>query len=334
MKPRRVLVLSHEDLMAPESLEGLSEQRIHDTKCERDIVMTLREIGHQVRQLGVSDDLRPIRSAVARWKPHVVFNLLEEFQDTALYDHNVVAYLELLKVAYTGCGPRGLVLTRDKSLANKLMAYHRVRGPCFFVVRRGLKPRMRRGLRYPLIVKSLVEEASLAIAKASIVHSEEKLAERVKFVHEHAETDALVEEFVEGREIYVAMIGNQRLQVLPPQELVIGNLAEGERLIATAKVKHDPNYQRKRNIEVVTAELTPEQHKALERASRRAYRVLELKGYARIDYRLSPEGVFYFLEANPNPELAMGEEVAEAAEAAGISYPQLIQKIVSLGMRR
>lgn len=334
MKPRRVLVLSHEDFLVPDSLEGLSEQELHDTKTERDVMSTLRELGHEVRQLGVSDDLRPIRSTVVRWKPHVVFNLLEEFQGEALYDHNVVAYLQLLKASYTGCGPRGLVLTRDKSLANKLAAYHRVRGPRFFVVRRGLKPRLRRGMRFPLIVKSLVEEASLAIAKASIVHSEEKLAERVKFVHEHAQTDALVEEFVEGREIYVAMVGNQRLQVLPPQELLIGNLAEGERLIATAKVKHDASYQKKRNIEVVTADLTPEQHKSLERASRRVYRVLELRGYARIDYRLSPEGKFYFLEANPNPELAMSEEVAAAADAAGISYPELIQKIVSLGMRR
>lgn len=333
MKSRRVLVLSHEDLMAPESLEGLTDQQIHDTKCERDVVNTLRELGHEVRQLGVSDDLRPIRSAVVRWKPHVVFNLLEEFLDTALFDHNVVAYLELLRASYTGCGPRGLVLTRDKSLAKKLMTYHRVKGPRFFVVRRGLKARLKRGLKFPMIVKALNEEASLAIAKASIVHSVEKLAERVKFVHEHAETHALVEEFIEGREVYVAMIGNQRLQVLPPQELVVGNLAEGERLIATAKLKHDPNYQKKRQVKVVTAELTPEQHKVLERASRRAYRVLELKGYARIDYRLAEDGSFYFLEANPNPELAKGEEVADAAAAAGITYPELIQKIVSLGMR-
>jgi D-alanine-D-alanine ligase len=333
MKKRRVLVLTHEDLVAPESLDGLSEQQRHDIKCEWDVVTGLEENGHEVRQLGVSHDLLPIRRMVERWRPHVVFNLLEEFQEEAIYDHNVVAYLQLLKVAHTGCGPRGLVLTRDKSLAKKLVAYHRVRAPRFFVVRRGRKPRVVRGLKFPLIVKSLVEEASASIAKASVVHNEEKLAERVRFVHEHVETDALVEEFIEGREIYVAMLGNERLQVLPPQELVIGDLAEGERLIATEKVKHDAKYQEKRKIDVVVAELTPEQHRTLERVCRRIYKTLELRGYARLDFRLSSDGLFHFLEANPNPELARYEEFASAAEAAGISYEALLDKILSLGMR-
>ena len=333
MKKRRVLVLTHEDLVAPETLDGLSQQQKHDIKCEFDVVTTLQDRGHEVRQLGVSHDLLPIRHEVESWRPHVVFNLLEEFQEEAIYDHNVVAYLQLLKAAYTGCGPRGLVFTRDKSLAKKIVAYHRVRVPRFFVVRRGRKPRVVRGLHFPLIVKSLVEEASAAIAKASVVHNEEKLAERVQFVHDHVETDALVEEFIEGREIYVAVLGNARLQVLPPQELVIGDLAEGERLIATEKVKHDAEYQRKRKIEVVAADLTPEQHTQLERISRRVYKTLELRGYARIDFRLSPDGVFQFLEANPNPELARGEEVAAAALAAGIECPDLLEKILSLGMR-
>jgi len=333
MKKRRVLVLSHEDLVVPDSLRGLSDQQRHEIKCEWDVITTLRASGHAVRQLGVSHDLQPIRHAVWEWRPHVVFNLLEEFQQEAIYDHNVVAYLQLLKAAYTGCGPRGLVLTRDKSLAKKLVTYHRVRVPRFFVVRRGRRLRGVRGLRFPLIVKSLVEEASIAIAQASIVHSEEKLAERVRFVHDNVETDAIVEEFVEGREIYVAVLGNERLQVLPPRELLIGARGDGERLIATEKVKHDPAYQKKHRVRLVAAKLAPEQLRALERISRRVYKTLELRGYARIDFRLSPEGEFYFLEANPNPELAQGEEVATAAEAAGIAYPELLEKILRLGMR-
>ncbi len=334
MKKRRVLVLTHEDLIIPDDPETLTANELHEIKCELDVILTLRALGHDVRQLGVRDELGPIRNLVHSWKPHIVFNLLEEFQGEAIYDHNVVSYLQLLKVAHTGCGPRGLVITRDKGLANKLMAYHRIRGPRFFVVRRGRKPRVVRGLQFPLIVKSLVEEASIAIAKASVVHSEEKLAERVRFVHDTVYTDALVEEFIAGREIYVAVLGNERLQVLPAQELVIGDRGKDEPLIATAKVKHDPQYQEKRGIEVVTAKLTEAQHRTLERTARRAYRILELRGYARLDFRLSPDGQFYFLEANPNPELANEEEVAEAAAAAGISYPELIQKILNLGMRR
>jgi D-alanine-D-alanine ligase len=188
-------------------------------------------------------------------------------------------------------------------------------------------------MRYPLFVKSLVEESSTAISQASLVHTEEKLAERVRFIHEKVETDAIVEEFIEGREIYVAVLGNHRLQVLPPQELVIGELGDGEPLIATEKVKHDPAYQKKRKIRLVRAKLTPEQIRTVERISRRVYKTLELRGYARIDFRLSPEGEFYFLEANPNPELADGEEFSAAAEDFGIDYPDLLDKIIRLGMR-
>lgn len=333
MRKLRVLVLTHEDQMLPDTLEGVSDQRFHEIKLEWNVIAALEELGHDVRQLGVLDELRPIRASIESWRPHVVFNLLEEFQQEAIYDHNVVAYLELLGAKYTGCGPRGLVLTRDKSLAKKLVAYHRIRVPRFFVIRHGRKPRMVRQLPFPLIVKSLVEEASTAIAKASVVYNEEKLFERVRFVHERVRTDALVEEFIEGREVTVSVIGNERLQVLPPQELLIGGRAEGEPLIATEKVKHDAEYQKKHRIRIVRAKLSDEQQRRIARSARRVYRTLELRGYARIDFRLSEDGQFYFLEANPNPELAEGEDVAEAAKAAGIDYPELIQKIVNLGMR-
>ncbi len=334
MNRRRVLVLVHGDLLAPDDLEGLSDQQVHDVKSEYDVVTTLRAQGHEVQQVGVTDDLTPIRRAVTSFRPHVVFNLLEEFNAEAMYDHNVVSYLELLGIPYTGCGPRGLVLTRDKSLAKKLVAYHRIRVPRFFIVRRGRRARPGHRLRYPLIVKSLIEEASISIAKASIVTNEDKLAERVRFVHENVETDAIVEEFIDGREIYAAVIGNERLQVLPPQELVIAKRSENERLIATERVKHDPDYQEKRGVDVLIADLSEDQRRRLERIARRIYRALELRGYARIDFRLSEAGEFYFLEANPNPEIADGEEVAEAARAAGMSYPGLLEKILRLGMRR
>jgi len=155
----------------------------------------------------------------------------------------------------------------------------------------------------------------------------------VQFVHDNPETDAIVEEFIEGREIYVAVLGNERLQVLPPQELLIGSPGEGERLIATERVKHDLAYQEKHDVRIEQAELEPEQHRALERISRRVYKTLELRGYARLDFRLSHDGEFHFLEANPNPELADGEEVATAAEEAGIEYAELLEKIIRLGLR-
>jgi D-alanine-D-alanine ligase len=329
-----VLVLVHEDFLVPMSFEGLSPADLDRIKTERNVVETLREIGHEVRQLGVSEDLKPIRDTIQRWKPHIVFNLLEEFQNEAVFDQHIVAYLELLRVPYTGCNPRAMVLARDKALSKKLLTYHRIPVPRFFVVRRGRSVRRTRRVEFPLIVKSLLEESSAGIAKASLVRDDENLAARVHFIHERYETDAIVEEFIPGREIYVAVLGNHRLDVLPPQELVIRNSDDGEFMIATEKVKHDARYQKERGVKIVVPRLDEALTRQIVKASKRIYRTLQLSGYARIDYRIDENGRAYCLEANPNPEIARGEEVASAAQAAGIDYPELLQRILSLGIRR
>jgi D-alanine-D-alanine ligase len=330
----RILVLTHPSLVPPERREGHSEKEYSEWKTEYDVVSALRKIGHDVRILGVQDELQPIRSAVDEWKPHVAFNLVEEFHGLREFDQHVVSFLELLQVPYTGCNPMGLVLSRSKALSKKLLHYHRLPVPVFAVYPKGEKGRLRRGLRFPLIVKSLTEEASEGIAQASIVDSEEKLEERVHFVHERLATDAIAEQFIEGREIYVSVFGCKRLTVLPVWELTFDKLPEGAAPIATARVKHDSAFQRKWGIHQSPAELTPELQRSAERMSKRVYRILELDGYARIDYRLSPDGKLYFLEANPNPEIAEEDEFASAAAAAGIRYPALLQKIVNLGLSR
>jgi D-alanine-D-alanine ligase len=335
VKKLRVLVLVHEDFLAPESLEGLPASEAARIKTEYDVVSALAAMNHEVRQLGVSEELRPIRQAVQEWRPHIVFNLLEEFQDEAIFDQNIVGYLELLRVPYTGCNPRALVLARDKALSKKLLTYHRIRVPRFFVVRRGRMVRRPTRVDFPLIVKSLLEESSAAIAKTSLVRNEENLAERVAFVHERLETDAIVEQFVPGREIYVGVLGNQRLQVLPAQELVIRKSEAGEPLIATEKVKHDLRYQKERGVEIVRAPLSETLERQIERTSKRIFRTLQMwGGYARIDYRVDENEHLYCLEANPNPEIARREEMALAAMAAGMSYEELLQRILNLGIRR
>ncbi|WP_447972559.1 D-alanine--D-alanine ligase family protein [Nitrospira sp. Kam-Ns4a] len=335
MKSLRVLVLLHPDLMPPESLEGYTEKEIFTWKTEYDVVTGLRKLGHDVLPLGVRDELTPIRTAITDWKPHIVFNLLEEFDGLAEFDQHVVSYLELLHVRYTGCNPRGLVLARDKALSKKLVVYHRTRVPAFTVFHKGRKVRRPKGLEFPLIVKSRSEEASLGIAQASVVDNDEKLAERVAFVHESIGTDAIVEQFIEGRELYVGVLGNNHLQVLPVWELVIEKLPPGSTPIATARVKHSLDYQAKHGIFQQPADgLTPSQVAFINNTTRRIARVLELDGYARIDYRLSPDGRLYFLEANPNPEIAEREEFASAAKAAGFTYPTLLQRILELGLAR
>jgi D-alanine-D-alanine ligase len=334
-KPLRILVLMHPSLVPPDTLKGQAPEEVHRWKTEYGVVSTLKKIGHEVRPLGVQDELNPIRVAAEEWKPDVVFNLLEEFYGLSDFDSHVVSYLELLKLPYTGCNPRGLFLARSKAITKKIAAYHRVRVPAFFVVARGRKPQRPKSLRFPLFVKSASEEASLGISQASLVDSDDKLAERVRFVHESVGTDAIVEQYIEGRELYVAAIGNERVRTLPVWELEFGTLAETAEPIATERVKHSLEYQKKHGIDAKRAEnLDPNLVRALERTTRRVYRMLELDGYARVDYRLTSAGEIYLLEANPNPEIAEKEEFASAALAAGISYRQLLQRMVSLALAR
>lgn len=335
MKPLRVLALMHPTLVPPDSIEGLAEKDINVWKTEYDVVSTLRRLGHEVRPLGVQYELNPIRLAVEEWQPHVVFNLLEEFHGETTYDQNVASYLELLRVPYTGCNPRGMVIARGKALSKKLLAYHRIRVPAFAVYPRGRQVRRPAHLKFPLIVKSLIEHASVGIARASVVDSDEKLAERVAFVHQRIGTDAIAEQYIDGRELYVGVLGNNRLKVLPTWELEFGNVPPNAPLIATERVKHDIVYQDRWNIlQGPAKELPPLVAKQIPGVTRRIFRTLELDGYARIDYRLSPEGELYFLEANPNPEIAEREEFAQAALHAGIPYPELLERILRLGIGR
>lgn len=335
MKSQRVLVLMHPDLVPPDSRDGHSEQDADNWKTEYDVVTTLRGLGHEVQPLGVQDELRPVREAIETWNPTIVFNLLEEFHRNILFDQNVVSYLELLQIPYTGCNPRGLVIARSKALCKKLLTYHRIHVPDFAVFALHKAVRRPRRLQFPLIVKSLTEHGSLGISQASIVDSDEKLAERVAFVHERLRTDAIAEQFIEGREYYVSILGNDRLLALPVWELVFENMPANAALIATEKVKHDVAYQKRRGIFQRVAEDLPEGLAAqITRTSKRIYRILELDGYARIDYRLSADGALHFLDANPNPEIAESEELAMAAKYTGMTYPELITRVLNLGLRR
>jgi D-alanine-D-alanine ligase len=334
MKKLRVLALMHPDLVPPPDAASLSPEERFRFKTEYDVCSTLEQLGHEVRALGVQDELHPIRDAVEEFKPDVAFNLLEEFQGNVLFDQNVVSLLELLRVPYTGCNPRGLIISREKALSKKLLIYHRIRVPAFHAFPMGLKVRRPRQLGFPLIVKSLTEHASLGISKASIVHDDAELAERVKFIHRRVKTDAIAEQFIEGREVYVGVLGNERLTALPARELVIASAHSDPPVIATEKVKHDLDYQERHGIEQKAAvDLLPAVESALPHLSKRIYRILGLSGYARIDYRVSADGLVWCLEANPNPEISSDEEFASAAEQAGMTYPELLQRLLNLGLK-
>jgi D-alanine-D-alanine ligase len=282
VKKLRVLALVHDHLVPPEDTTGIDILEA-EWKMEYDVIETLKEIGHEVRVVGIHDDLRGIREAVEAFKPQIVFNLMEAFADVTTFDQNVVSYLELLQ--------------------------------------------------FPLIVKSLFFEASAGISQASVVEDYDHLARRVSFIHERLGTAAIVEQFIDGRELYVGVLGNERLDVFPVWEMSFDKMPDNRWKIATERVKWSTQYQKKHGIMTDRARLDAAVVDGLQRIAKRAYRALDLSGYARIDVRMDQDGRMFLLEANPNPNLAYGEDFAESAEVAGLPYERLLDRIVALGLR-
>jgi len=330
-KKLRVLLLCHEELVPPDTIAGKTDEEIADYRTEFDVLSALRDLGHEAEALGVGDDIDVVRRAALEYEPDLFFNLMVEFHGAATYDQHVASYLELLRVDYTGCNPRGLTLARDKGLSKTLMRSAGVPVPDWAVFPLGRRATRPADLPYPLFVKSVDEEASLGISQKSIVTSDAELAERVRFVHERVGTDAIAEEFIEGREFYVGVLGNRRLEAFPAWELCIRGLPKGAANIATRRVKFDLETQKRLRVKNRAADLGPGLEAAVAAAAKRAYRALDLSGFARLDLRMRPDGRFYVLEANPNPDLTYGEDFADSAEAAGVRYEELIQRILRLG---
>jgi D-alanine-D-alanine ligase len=332
-KKRRVLVLMDEGLSPPESLEGMTEDQIARVRTEIDVCNTLRELGHDIHKLELTDDMAVVRRAADEFHPDLVFNIIEGFRGLHTFDQHVVSYLELLQLPYTGCNPRGLTLARDKALTKKIMAYHRIRVPAFAVFPRDRKVVRPKKLNFPLFVKSVNVEGSVGISQASVVHDDEKLKERVQYIHDALRTYAIAEQYVEGRELYVGVMGNLKLKTFPAWELFFDNDNGKLHRIATDKAKFDRNYQKKWGITTRAAEGLPENvAKELPHLCKRIYRLLGLTGYARLDFRLTEAGELYLLEANPNPTIGKDEDFALSADAAGVKYAPLIQQILNLGL--
>ena len=334
MKPLRIVLLVHHDLVPPDSMEGYSDEEVLEWKTEFDVLHTLRGMGHDTIPVGVGDDLGVIRRSLAEHKPHIVFNLLEEFRGVPVFDSHVVSYLVLIQQKFTGCNPRGLMLAHDKVLSKQILSYHRIPTPRFCVFPIGKAVRKPARLNYPLFIKSATEDASFGLSQKSIVRSEDELRDRVHEIHEDAQTDALCEEFIEGRELYVGVLGNSQLKTFPIWELKFDNNAEKIPLIATREAKWDPKFQKKYGVMTYEAtDLSPGVVRKIEQICKRTYRGLFQSGYARIDLRLTEDERVYVLEANPNPNLSYGEDFAESGEAAGLDYEALLNRIINLGLR-
>ena len=301
---------------------------------EYHVVQTLRELGHRVSIVGVHERVDTIVAPLLERQPDLVFNLTECFRGNRRMDKNIAALLELLDLPYTGTGPEGLMLCRHKGLCKQLLSLHKIRVPGFATLEPGRPVRVAKSLRYPLVVKPAYEDGSVGISNLSLVRNEAGLEERVRMVHEHLNQPAVVEEYVDGRELYVSLLGNKRLSVLPPRELFLGGEDGNGPLLATYHAKWDKKYQEKWNIRFGPAELDAAVMTRVARVCRKVYRVMQLQDYGRIDLRLTPEGRLAILEVNPNPDIAYGEEVAEAAEKSGLPYNKFIARILRTALRR
>lgn len=333
MRKLRIMMLVHSTLVPPEDLVDEDDPRMEEYETEYDVKSALLSLGHDVKVVGVYDDIAPIRRTIDTWKPHIAFNLIEDFAGQGAFDYYVVSYLEMMSVPYTGCNPRGLLLARDKALSKKLLTYHRIHVPDFVVFSKGKKFKVSRHLRYPMIVKSLLEEGSVGIAQASYVENEDQLRERVNLIHDKTEGDAIAEQYIDGRELYVTVVGNERLDVYPIRELVFKKANASLARMATYKVKWDYEYRERWGIDYQFAwNLPAGLSERIPKLCKRIYRILELSGYARLDLRLDGNGQVYVLEANPNPAISQYEECSLAAEKAGLNYPAFIQRIVNLGL--
>ncbi len=309
--------------------------RHSDWYTEAAVVETLRLNGHAVRTIGIFDSVQPLLAEVERKRPDIVFNLVELFANRADLDKNIPALLELLKIPYTGCGPLGMALCNNKAMTKKILSFHRIKVPDFQVFRPGHRVWLPKKLSFPLIVKPLREEASTGISQGSYVTTEEQFQERIRFIHDKFAMAALAERYIEGRELYVGILGHHRLRAFPIREMVFRNVPDDQPRIATYKAKWDKAYREKWGIDSRFADdLDNGTARKIVRACKRAYRALNMDSYARFDCRLTPDGDVYILEGNANPELANADEFAEAAERVGLLYIDLLHRIIQLGLTR
>jgi D-alanine-D-alanine ligase len=324
-KKLKVTIVFDTDVPPPADQDYSKHLEKQVDEAEFDVYQALVRCGHDVKLLGIYDDVHVLLDWLKKDPPDVVFNTVEAFRGLAVLDTTVPSILDALEIPYTGCSPTGLIVARDKALSKKVLAYHGISVPRFEVYPIGREVTEAPAIPFPLLVKPQAEDASYGIAKASIVNDVDALRERVAHVHNWVERDVIAEELIDGRELYVGILGNERLQVLPTVEMKFENKPN----IATFKVKWDETYRERRGIKNVFPDDLPQDVvKRLGEVASTTFRALELRDYGRIDVRLTPKNEIYVLEANPNPFIAFGEDFANAAEMAGLDYAQLLDRIV------
>jgi D-alanine-D-alanine ligase len=298
------------------------------------VARTLRRLGHRVSVLGVHGDVKRLIAGLSRRRPELVFNLMEMFGDNVFGDIPVTGLLELLGVRYTGSGPGELYLSQDKGLTKKLLAFENILYPRYAVFSREAAFETGGNLRMLLFVKPLRSDASLGIGGKSLVHDAVALMERVAVIHRELEDSALAEEYIEGREFYVGVLGNAQPKALPPVEVDFTGFPEGVPKVMDSKAKWDERSKEYKGTKSVVANLPDELRARLQKVAVDAYRALRVRDYGRVDLRLTETGEIYVLEVNASCYLEKSGEFAMAAAASGLDYPRLVERIVNLAAER
>ena len=333
---KKLKVLALFDAIAPTSLDQdlSAELKTDDWKTEANVLAALDKLGHTTQHLAIFDDLDLLRQKLQTFQPDVIFNLADQFKNNRAFDQNIVSFLEMQGLPFTGCGSTGLTLCKHKGISKKILGYHRIHVPEFVTIARGKRIARPPRLRFPILVKPLKEEASIGISQASLVENDDQFKERVQFIHEKYDHDVIAEEYIEGRELYVSTLGNHRLQVFPIRELLFKEVPPDEPKIATYRAKWDEEYRKRWGLQNQFAEgLDPALATDIQERCKRIYHLLTIDGYARLDLRVTANNEVYFIEANPNPILAEDEDFAQSAMKSGLTYPQLIERIIGLGLK-
>ncbi len=303
-----------------------------DWKTEKDVKLSLTKLGHEVIPFGIFNDIEPFLKIVREQKPDLVFNMSEAFSGKRDFEPNLTALMQLMGIPFTGAGPMALQLCKDKGLTKILLDYHDIQTPKFIIAKKSVKLQSLKKFSFPAFVKPLDLESSEGISQVSYVENEKEAVARVKFIHERLGVDAIIEEFIDGREVYVSILGNEKLSVFPARELFFKQVPDDEPKFATFKSKWDQEYRKKWGIDSGwVTEMSESTRKKLNEVCKKIYRLLQIQGFGRIDLRIKNDEI-YFIEANPNPSIAKKEDYALSANKGGVEYEELISKIVSLSL--
>jgi D-alanine-D-alanine ligase len=330
-------VWGDEDEAEPPADKPAAGKRVRKKKKEKpdreEILVALGKLGYDA-SYQVIDGRQQSLVALARCDTDLIFNLTESFAGDDTKDMNIAAFLDLLGCSYTGAGPHALYLAQDKALAKKIFAFHGIKTPYFATSYRG-KLDHSHDISFPLIVKPTSEDGSIGIDASSVVGSVKELMERIHYIHEEFDSPALIEEYIEGREIYVSILGNENPEALPLVELDLSRLPEGTPKIAGKEVKWEKETEAYKVTKSAPVEdLDEETTGRLSETAIAAYQALKLRDYGRIDVRLTKTGEVFVIEANPNPWLSSGAEFVMASRKSGRTYTQLIGEIVDLARQR